>query len=420
MKPLKDDCFAFGDRLMPMAEALALLSGRLTPVAGEEEVGLKTALGRITAAELRSSVQVPAHDNSAVDGYALRHRDLAGEGPTRLMVDGRASAGHPMPGPLKPGCAARIFTGAVMPEGADSVVMQEDVEGDGEHVIVPPGLAAGRNRRKSGEDTRIGDKVLAQGHRLRPQDIGLIASVGIDRLPVFRRLRVAVLSSGDELAEPGQDLTSGGVHDSNRYIVQALLAGLDCQVDDLGILPDRFEAVRDGLRQAARSHDLLITSGGMSTGEEDHIKAAVDALGSLYFWRLAIKPGRPIALGQVAGVPFIGLPGNPVAAMICFLRFARPIILQLSGADPAGLQPTYFTVPAGFAMEKKPDRREWVRSRLERGADGRLRAMRFPAQGSGILRSMVESDGLVEIPEPVTKIALGDPVEFLPFSEVMK
>ena len=420
MSPLKDDCFAFGDRLMPMAEALAQLSGRLIPVAGQEEVGLKRALGRITAAELRSAVQVPAFDNSAMDGYALRHRDLSADSPTRLHVDGRAAAGHPMSGPLKPGTAARIFTGAVMPEGADCVIMQEDAKREGEHIIIPPGLGAGANRRKAGEDSKIGDLVLAKGHRLRPQDIGLVASVGIDRLAVFRPLRVAIFSSGDELAEPGQNLASGGVHDSNRYVVQALLDGLECQVDDLGILTDRFEAVRDGLAEAARSHDLLITSGGMSTGEEDHIKAAVEALGSLYFWRLAIKPGRPIALGQVAGVPFIGLPGNPVAAMVCFLRFARPIILQLSGADPARLEPNYFSVPAGFAMRKKPERREWVRSRLERDEDGRLRAMRFPAQGSGILRSMVESDGLVEIPEEVTEIALGDPVDFLPFSEVMK
>ncbi len=419
MTQLRDDCFAFGDSLMPMAEALDILSARLAPIAERERVPLKQGLGRILAADLISSINVPAHDNSAVDGYAVRHADLNASGPTELRVVGRAAAGHPSAEPVSTGTAVRIFTGGIMPDGGDCVVMQEDAERLGETIRVPPGLKAGANRRLAGEDTRIGDTVLAKGHRLRPQDIGLAASVGIDELPVFRPLRVAVFSSGDELLEPGQPLRQGAVFDSNRYIIHALLSGLGCDVSDVAILPDRFEAVRDGLAKAAETHDLLITSGGMSTGDEDHIKAAVEALGSLHFWRLAIKPGRPVALGQVRGKAFIGLPGNPVAAMVCFLRFARRIILELGGRDASLTTPNFFALPAGFEMDKKPARREWIRARLSRNDSGAQVVERYAKQGSGVLRSMVESDGLIEVPEDVTRIDRGDLVQFLPFSEVM-
>lgn len=419
MTQLADDCFAFGGELMRMEEALAVLLERLVPITDSEEIALAEARGRILAEDLVSAIDVPAQDNAAVDGYAFRSDDLAPTGDSRFPVVGRAAAGHPLTTPLAAGAAARIFTGGAMPEGADTVVMQEDVRREGDEVIVPPGLKQGANRRLAGEDTRAGMRVLAAGRRLRAQDIGFAASVGRGRLLVRTRLKVAVFSSGDELAEPGGDLPPGGVFDANRYILMSLLGGLGCEVTDVAILPDRLDAVRDGLARAAEDHQLLVTSGGVSTGEEDHIKAAIEALGKLHFWRLAIKPGRPLAVGQIGAVPFIGLPGNPVATMVCFLRFARVMVLRLAGANDAELAPTFYRVRAGFDHKKKQGRREWVRARLTIDADGMPLAHAYPTQGSGVLRSMVESDGLVEFDEATTAVKAGDMVPFLPFSEVL-
>jgi len=301
------------------------------------------------------------------------------------------------------------------------VMMQEDCRREGDRVAIAPGIRRGANRRLAGEDVVRGSVALRAGTRLRPQDIGLAAALGLTRLTVVGRLKVALFSTGDELAEPGATLSPGAIYDSNRFTLAALLAQLGCAVTDLGILPDRLEAIRRSLAQAARDHALLLTSGGVSTGEEDHVKAAVAALGKLHVWRLAIKPGRPIALGQIddaAGraVPFIGLPGNPVAVMVTFLRIARPIILRLMGAD--GREPLHFPVRAAFDYKKKASRREWVRVRLEPGADGVPVAHKYPRDGAGILRSMVESDGLVELPEDMVQLAAGSMVDFLPFSEV--
>lgn len=417
MTQLTDDCFAFGGKLMTMADALAVLNRRVVPVADVDDVALADARGRVLAEDIVSTVDVPQHDNAAVDGYALRFADLRSDAETRLAVRARAAAGHPAETTVAPGQAARIFTGAVMPAGSDTVVMQEDASRDGDDVLVPPGLKIGANRRKAGEDIARGGGVLHRGHRLRPQDLGVLAAIGRDRLRLYRRLRVAAFSTGDELQEPGQPLRPGGVFDSNRRVLIALLQNLGCTVDDLGILADNADDVREALAAAADGHDLLITSGGMSTGEEDHVKTAVETLGNLHFWRLAIKPGRPLALGQVGRTPIVGLPGNPVAAMICFLRFARPLILRLAGATE--VEPTFFRVPADFAHRKKRDRREWVRARLVRGGDGVLVAQKFDRQGSGILTSMVDSDGLVELPEELTYLDPGSPVDFLPFNEVV-
>ncbi len=417
MTQLTDDCFAFGGNLMTMADALAVLNQRVVPVAEIDDVALADARGRVLAEDIVSAVDVPQHDNAAVDGFALRFADLCPDAETRLAVRARAAAGHPAKTAIGKAEAARIFTGAVMPAGTDTVVMQEDVARDGDDVLVPPGLKTGANRRKAGEDIARGDIVLRRGHRLRPQDLGVLAAIGRDRLHLYRRLRVAAFSTGDELQEPGQPLRPGGVFDSNRRVLVALLQNLGCEVDDLGILADDADDVRHALAAATDGHDLLITSGGMSTGDEDHVKAAVEALGNLHFWRLAIKPGRPLALGQVGRTPIVGLPGNPVAAMICFLRFARPLILRLAGATD--VEPTLFRVPADFAHRKKRDRREWVRARLVRGGDGVLVARKFDRQGSGVLTSMVDSDGLVELPEELTQLDPGSPVDFLPFNEVV-
>ncbi len=416
MAQLSDDCFDGGDRLTTTAEALALLAGRVAPVAGTETVALTECLGRILAEDVVAGRDVPPHDNSAVDGYAVHYDDLDAAGETRLPVTGRAAAGHPLGRPQPRGEAVRIFTGAPMPEGPDTVLMQEDCRREGDVVVIPPGIRRGANRRRAGEDIRAGTTILRSGRRLRPQDMGLAASIGRTALVVRRRLRVAIFSTGDELREPGEETPPGAVYDANRYALAGLLRGLGFAVSDLGIVADREAAIRGTLADAAAGHDAIVTSGGMSLGEEDHVKTAVEALGRLYFWRLAIKPGRPLALGRVGETAFVGLPGNPVAMMVTFLRIARPVLLRLAGA--AETEPTLFSVRAGFDHRKKRGRREWVRARLEVDGDGALVARRFEREGAGILSSMVESDGLVELPEDLTELRAGTMVDFLPFREV--
>jgi molybdopterin molybdotransferase len=420
MAQLSEDCFAHGGRLMTTAEALQRLDAVVDTVAETTTVALAEALGRVLAAPVAAGLDVPAHDNSAVDGYAVYFDDLDPDGETRLPVTGRIAAGHPLGRPAKRGEALRIFTGAPIPDGQerppDTVMMQEDCRVEDDRVVIRPGIKRGANRRLAGEDVHAGSTILEAGHRLRPQDIGLAASVGRTALQIYAPLKVALFSTGDELREPGGELPAGCIYDSNRHTVTALLRGLDCRVTDLGILPDREDAIRDALRAAAAEHDAVFTSGGVSVGEEDHVKAAVEALGALYFWRLAIKPGRPVALGQVGRVPFVGLPGNPVAVVVCFLTVARPLLLRLGGARD--LAPTHYRVRADFDHKKKRDRREYLRARLVQDADGQLAAVKFPRDGAGILSSLVEADGLVELPEALTTLTAGSMVDFLPFNEV--
>ncbi|MBL8834127.1 MAG: molybdopterin molybdotransferase MoeA [Rhodospirillales bacterium] len=416
MAQLSNDCFAFGGELMRADEALSILAARAVPVAGIEKASLRRAAGRILGADIVAARNVPPHDNAAVDGYAVHFDDLAADGETRLPVRGRAAAGHPLETPQARGTASRVFTGARMPEGPDTVFMQEDARLDGDAVILPPGQKRGANRRKAGEDIVAGKTVLAAGHRLRAQDVGLVASLGITEIPVYARLRVAVFSTGDELREPGTEAPAGAVYDANRFALMALLEKTGCTVTDLGILADRRDAVASALAAAAANHDAIVTSGGMSTGDEDHVRAAVQANGEIHFWRLAIRPGRPVAFGTVAGKAFVGLPGNPVAMMVTFLRFARPVLLRLSGATDVA--PLAFRVRTGFDIRKKEGRREWLRARLATDADGTPLARRFAHDGAGILTSLVESDGLVELAEDVTDLPAGAMVDFLPYSEL--
>ena len=417
MAQLSDDCFAPGEGLMPMHDALAMLSERIAPVVDREAVPLRSAGGRVLAEDIVATADVPPHDNSAVDGYAFAFAGLELEGPTRLPVAGRAAAGHPFAGSLNRGDAVRIFTGAVMPAGLDTVAMQEDCDEVAGKVTIPAGLKRGANRRAAGEDVKAGRTVLHAGRRLRPQDVGLAASLGRTEVSVFRHLRVAIFSTGDEVVDPGETLPAGAIYDSNRYTLCSLIESLGGQVTDLGILPDELDAVRDALESAAAKHDLLVTSGGISVGEEDHVRSAVEAAGRLHFWRLAIKPGRPLAMGQIGRVPFVGIPGNPVAVMVTFIRFVRPMILRLGGA--IAVEPSLFKVRADFEHRKKAQRREWVRARLITHADGSKSAEKFPHDGAGILSSMVEADGLVELPEDLTRLRKGAEVDFLPFSEVL-
>ncbi|HEV2265374.1 MAG TPA: gephyrin-like molybdotransferase Glp [Stellaceae bacterium] len=416
MAQLSDDCFAFGGQLMSAGEALKILKSNVRAVTETESVGLNEARGRILAEPVVATRDVPPHDNAAVDGYAVSFDALKPGEPTTLPIGGRAAAGHPLGRKVAPGECIRIFTGAQMPEGADTVLMQEDCRVTDGNATLPTGIKRGANRRFAGEDVKRGAAVLAAGRRLRPQEIGLAASLGLTALTVRRKLRVAIFSTGDEVREPGAELPPGAIFDSNRYTLRALLEGLSCSVTDLGILPDSLDAVRDALAHAAEAHDLVMTSGGVSSGEEDHVKAAVEALGKLHFWRLAIKPGRPVAMGQIGRVPFIGLPGNPVAVMVTFLLLARPLVLLLSGAED--VPPRLFRVISGFAYDKKGSRTEYLRARLKPGETGWV-AEKFPRDGAGILTSMVESDGLVEIPEGLSHVELGGTVDFLPFSEVI-
>ena len=416
MAQLNDDCFAFGGALLTVAEALAEIEARVTPVVETETVPLTAAAGRILARDMIATMNLPPHDNSAVDGYAVAHADLTPDRDTIMPVTGRAAAGHPLDRPARRGEAIRIFTGAPMPDSTDTVMMQEDCAFEDGRVRLRPGIRRGANRRHAGEDVTEGEVALPAGQRLRAPDLGLAAALGRHELCVFRPLRVALLSTGDEVRDPGTPLPQGAIYDANRFMLAALLAGLGCTVSDFGIRPDREAALVDALAEASAQHDLIVTSGGVSTGEEDHIKSAVGQLGALHFWRLAIKPGRPIALGQVGGVPLIGLPGNPVAVIVTFLVLARPLIAKLAGATVR--EPQLFPVQVGFGYRKRPGRREYLRVSLKRNGDTHV-AVQYARDGAGILSSVVRSDGLVILDEAASEVTVGTTVDFLPFSEVI-
>lgn len=417
MAQLKDDCFAFGDALIPFDEAMHDLEGRLSTVVGTEQVSLREAVGRVLSNDIISDRNVPPHDNSAVDGYAVFFDDLVPDGETRLQVAGRVAAGHPLDRPAQHGEAVRIFTGAPMPECMDTVFMEEDCTLEGEMVVLPDGLKHGSNRRFAGEDVESGDVVVHAGTRLRAQEVGLAASVGLDQVPVFKKLKVAVFSTGDEVRDPGDNAPEGSIYDANRYTVMAMLEKLGARVTDLGILGDDEAEIAAALKSAEADHDMLMTSGGVSAGEEDHVKAAVEQLGSIHFWRLAIKPGRPIALGQVGQAAFVGLPGNPVAAMVTFLMVAQPIVRRLAGES--GYKPVRLNARTDFAYKKKSGRREWVRVRLGERKDGAYVVSKHHSSGAGILTSMGSADGLVEIGEDIERLEAGTNVTYIPFSGLL-
>ena len=423
MAQLTDDCFAFSGPLLPLADMERLIGERIAPVAETERVALGRARGRVTAADVIASVDLPPFDNSAVDGYAVRHADLASDADTRLAIGGRLTAGARADIALQTGQAIRIFTGAPMPAGADTVFMQEDVTVDGDSVVLPRGLAPGANRRLAGEDVPAGNVVLPAGTVLEPQHVALAAALGITALEVRRRLKVAIFSTGDEVVEPGAPRSAAAIYDANRYLLAALLERLGAAVTDLGILADAPDALADALQAAAGAHDLIVTSGGVSTGEADYVRAAVERIGSLVFWRVAIKPGRPVAMGVIragantGSAAFVGLPGNPVAVFVTFVRVVKPLLRRLSGAQPQEL--LALPVRAAFAYRKKKDRREYVRVALRRAADGEIEAVKHPQDGAGILTSLTETDGLLEFPEDVTAIEPGTRVGFLSYATLI-
>jgi molybdopterin molybdotransferase len=415
MAQLSDDCFAFAGPLMPVDEAAAVLAARLGAVDGIETVPLVSADGRTLAGDIVAPFPLPPFTNSAVDGYAIRGADLPSLSHETFAVVGRLQAGDAVSTVgVGSNQAVRIFTGAPMPQGADTVFMQEDVRPDGDdHVILPPGLKRGANTRPAGEDVAAGQVVLAAGHRMRPQDVALVAALGITQVQVRRRIRVALFSTGNEIVSPGAERGPAQLFDSNRFMLMSLLVRLGCEISDFGILPDDLSPTASLLEDAAATHDLILTSGGVSTGDADHVKTAVERVGSLVFWRIAIKPGRPVAMGVIGGTPFLGLPGNPVASFVTFAHVARPAIFALSGTLPQAV----VAVPlrAAFSYKKKAGRREYVRVSLRRVADGSLEAVKFPREGAGLLSSLVQTDGLVELGEETTRVAPGDTVPFLPY-----
>jgi len=417
MAQLSDDCFAFGGPMMSVDEAVRLIASRVTAVGETETATLVDADGRILARDIAAPLPLPPFTNSAVDGYALPGRDLPRDKERAFPVSGRVAAGGSVQ-EAQPGHAVRIFTGAPMPGGTDTVFMQEDVRlDDNGHVVLLPGLKVGANVRPAGEDIPQGHLALKAGQRLRPQDIALAAAFGLTTLEVIRRIRVAVFSTGDELASPGTPRAAAQLYDSNRFMLIAMLKRLGCEVSDIGILRDEREPLAQALRQVAGRHDLILTTGGVSTGEEDHVKAGVEAVGSLVLWRMAIKPGRPVAMGIIAGTPFIGLPGNPVASFVTFVHVVRPTVLALSGARAAPLVP--IPVRAAFTYKKKSGRREYVRVMLRPASDGALEAVKFPREGAGLLSSLVDTDGLVELGETITKVEPGDRVGFLGYANLL-
>lgn len=413
----KNDCFSSNENLLSLESALEKIENFVKPVVEIEKVGLAVSLSRFLAEDVVATRDVPPHNNSAVDGYAVCHADLSINRDTRLPLAGRIVAGHPLSTIAKKGNAYRIFTGASMPHGTDTVFMQEDVRIEGDTVILPAGLQQGANRRFRGEDVCDGSLILNKGKRIRPQEIGLAASIGLIELPVYKQLSVAVFSTGDEICDPSSNLNEGCIFDANRYTIIGLLNELGCHVTDLGIINDDQQMISEALSSAAATHDLIITSGGVSVGDEDHVRQAVESLGCIDFWRLAIKPGRPIAIGTVASTPFVGLPGNPVAAMVTFMRIARILVLRLSGAI-GDISPKLYRVIAAFNFKPRGERREWLRAHLKVDEEGVLNAHLFPLKGSGVLTSMVGSHGLIEINEGVKKIECGDLIDFLPFSEM--
>lgn len=398
---------------LPVREALRRIDAVVAPVTGFEQVAVRSALGRVLAQTIISPIDVPSHTNSAMDGYALRSADLPEEDLRELQVMGTALAGKPFPGTVKPGTAVRIMTGAVLPEGADTVVMQEHVERQDQTVRIGGGHKAGQNVRQAGEDLARGDTVLAPGQRLQPAELGMLASLGIAEVRVCRRLRVAFFSTGDELRSLGEPLVEGEIYDSNRYTLHGMLTRLGVELIDMGVVRDRREDLQRALSEAADSADAVITSGGVSVGEADFVRDILSTLGEVNFWKIAMKPGRPLAFGRINKSVFFGLPGNPVSVMVTFYQFVQPALRQMMGQTE--IRPIMFKVPCANRLKKRPGRMEFQRGVLERQADGDLIVRSTGEQGSGILSSMSRANCFIVLPDDAGRVEAGTLVDVQPF-----
>jgi len=395
---------------MPVAKARALIARFLTPVSAIERLNIRAALDRVLAADVISPLDVPAHDNSAMDGYAVRCADLKTDGEVTLKIVGTAFAGVPYQGQVRAGECVRIMTGGVVPAECDTIVMQEHVEAKGDSVRIGGGHQQGQNLRRAGEDLKTGQIALKRGLLLRPAEIGLIASLGIGEVGVFRKLRVAFFSTGDELRSIGTPLGTGQIYDSNRYTIHGMLTRLGCEAIDMGVVRDDPKLLEQAFADAAAAADVVITSGGVSVGEADFVKDLLQRLGEVVFWKIAMKPGRPLAYGRIANAHFFGLPGNPVSVMVTFYQFVREALLKLSGRDPVPLLPA-FKVPCMSNLKKAPGRTEFQRGVLAPDTSGNWSVRVTGEQGSGILRSMSEANCFIILPEAQGNVAAGMAVE---------
>ncbi len=395
---------------MPVAKAREVIARFLSPVTTTERLNVRAALGRVLAEDVVSPLNVPAHDNSAMDGYAVRFADLKGDGEATLKITGTAFAGAPFQGTVKPGECVRIMTGGVVPAGADTIVMQEHVKAEQDRVTIGPGYKKGQNLRRAGEDLAVGQVALKRGLPLRPAEVGLISSLGIGEVTVYRRLRVAFFSTGDELVSIGTQPREGQIYDSNRYTIHGMLTRLGCEVLDMGVVRDDPKLLEKAFHDAAAAADVVITSGGVSVGEADFVKDLLNKLGEVVFWKIAMKPGRPLAYGKIGAAHFFGLPGNPVSVMVTFYQFVRDALLKLSGRDPVPPLPT-FKVPCVSSLKKAPGRTEFQRGVLERDSHGTWSVRVTGEQGSGILRSMSEANCFIILPDTQGNVASGTLVE---------
>lgn len=400
--------------LTPLAAALELLLAQLPRVSEQENISLLQATGRVLAEDCLSPMAVPPYTNSAMDGYALRVSDLSEES-VGLTITQRIAAGE-VGVQLKAGEAARIFTGAPIPSGADAVIMQENCSVSAEHLTVLQAVRVGENLREAGDDIQTGALLFNKGHRLRSQDIGLLASTGKESVAVKRKLRISLITTGDELVQPGSPLQPGQLFNSNFYTLSSLLESLKVEVLDGGIVADDFAATKAALLAAAEHSDCIISTGGVSVGEEDHVKAAVEEAGELQLWKLAIKPGKPLACGRVGAAQFFGLPGNPVSAFVTFALVVRPCLLAM--LECAQIQPQKYTLPARFSAQMSAQRQEYLRCKLDKDENGNSVLVPFFNQSSGVATSLNQADGLAIVP-PYTLVAIGDNLEFIPFSEIL-
>lgn len=382
---------------IPVAKAREVIARFLSPVTATERLGVRAALGRVLAEDVVSPLDVPAHDNSAMDGYAVRFADLKGDGEVALKLIGSSFAGVPFQGTVNAGECVRIMTGGVVPAGADTIVMQEHVKADKERVVIGGGHKKGQNLRKAGEDLATGQVALKRGLPLNPAELGLISSLGIGEVTVYRRLRVAFFSTGDELVSIGAQPQEGQIYDSNRYTIYGMLTRLGCEVLDMGVVRDDPALLEKAFREAANAADVVITSGGVSVGEADFVKDLLGKLGEVVFWKIAMKPGRPLAYGKIGRAHFFGLPGNPVSVMVTFYQFVRDALLKLSGRDPVPALPA-FKVPCTSTLKKAPGRTEFQRGILSQDAAGSWSVRVTGEQGSGILRSMSEANCFIILP----------------------
>tara|TARA_B100000029_G_scaffold138029_1_gene132957 strand:+ start:11109 stop:12365 length:1257 start_codon:yes stop_codon:yes gene_type:complete len=417
MTQLSNDCFKHNKKRISLEKAVSILEKRIKCIKKTQKIKLDQSLGRILSKDIFSKLNVPPFDNTAVDGYAFKYSDLNKNKETTLKLNGRIAAGQNFNKKIKKGEVARIFTGAKVPEGTDTVIMQEDCNINGIEIILKPGIFKGANIRKKGEDIKSKKKILTKGSKLKAQDIALIASIGIKEIEVYEKLKVGIFTTGNELFEPGNKISKNGIYDSNRYCLKNLLETINCSVKDYGIKKDNEKLIKNTLKKISKECDLIITTGGMSVGEEDYVRKVVEKNGSLNFWNISIKPGRPVALGNIFKKPFIGLPGNPVSVMITFLKIALPAINKLSGF----LSPkeNNFIVTTDFNFKKKSGRKEFLRVKVSKNSNGEIKIKHYPNTGSGVFTSMVETDGLVELPEKLTYLKKGAKVKFVPYSEIL-